>query len=229
MGGTSSASFDANLFASCPFPHFHQTSAPMTAPHSRPFPAANPQTLGKEQSLHRVSSTPNAMTTMPIGPGECFWDACVIDVTDAVRCDDGIGRGSGIAFSSSFAQISFARQFLTGPILYSHFSRRGRRGRLLLENYVTGASFYHSSFMLAAELQRAAVAATGRAVRHGSRLVRFRVNGFDVTTSEDTTRCFPDSYLGWLVTNCEEEVVTGRPICIKTSPFYFSKLVRRLR
>ena len=81
--------------------------------------------------------------------------------------------------------------------------------------------------MLAAELERAFVASRTR--YNGPRLVHFRVNGIDVATTEETTRSVPGSYLDWLVANCEEDVLQGRPICLKASPQFFARMLRRHR
>eukprot|EP00210_Caulerpa_lentillifera_P008311 g7930.t2 len=58
--------------------------------------------------------------------------------------------------------------------------------------------------------------------------VRFVVNGYELETSEATIRYVPGTYLTWLLDNCQEDVINGRPIQLKTSPRTFCNLIRRL-
>lgn len=59
--------------------------------------------------------------------------------------------------------------------------------------------------------------------------IRFVVNEFEVETTEATIRYVPETYLTWLLDNCHEDVINGRPIVLKTSPLSFYNVIRRLR
>lgn len=65
--------------------------------------------------------------------------------------------------------------------------------------------------------------------RCGANPVRFVVNGYALETTEATIRYVPGTYLTWLLDNCREDVINGRPIQLKTSPKTFCNLIRRLR
>jgi len=106
---------------------------------------------------------------------------------------------------------------------------QGNDGYLCLLELQTRCICKKVQLFILLDLQRAVLASTtGRSVPRESRVVRFHVNGYDITTSEATTRWIPGSYIDWLVSNCEDEVAQGLPIVLRTSPKYFSRLLRRL-
>lgn len=73
------------------------------------------------------------------------------------------------------------------------------------------------------------VANTNAQFSCGGNPVRFVVNGYALETTEATIRYVPGTYLTWLLDNCHEDVINGRPIQLKTSPKTFCNLIRRLR
>eukprot|EP00210_Caulerpa_lentillifera_P005731 g5479.t1 len=70
--------------------------------------------------------------------------------------------------------------------------------------------------------------ASNKGVSRDRHPIRFVVNGYELETSEATIRYLPETYLTWLLDNCYEDVINGRPIVLKTSPKRFYSVVQRL-